>query len=515
MPTVTRTRTVDDAGLAELRRSRRDLVAERSDGVDRWASTEGPFTRYSRSLEVRSSGERHEVTETTDYALAVPVWGPLVRLLMSRALADQDRTPRRRWWWPREVVSPTTSNLVATLCVISVMTGYLGVIIGQTITFAAADFGAGDAEVANTLAAVRVGVLLSLVIIHRADRIGRRPLILGFSTAAILFTVIGSLAPSLVALGAAQTISRGLTTGLITLVVLAAIEEVPAGFRAFTISLLTITTALGAGMVVWFLPLNDLIDGGWRLVYLVPAVFLPLLWWVSRYLPETRRFTAAADRQAPAVVNWARFALIGGAAFASALFLSPASQLRNEFLRDDLGYSATAISAFQLVISAPAGMAIVGAGLAADRVGRRWIGAIGLAVGATMLALSYQFTGVGLWLAASAGIVFTGIAFPATRGYGTELFPTRARARVGGLLDVIGVTGSAVGLLTVGYLSERWDDLASAIGVLVFAPLLVALAILTLFPETASTELERFNPSDPNLGRAERKRAEAEDGASS
>jgi MFS family permease len=285
---------------------------------------------------------------------------------------------------------------------------------------------------------------------------------------------------------------------LITLVVLAATEEVPAGFRAFTISLVTITTALGAGMVVWFLPLNDLIDGGWRLVYLIPGLFLPALWWISRYLPETRRFTAAAQRDAPASVNWARFALIGGAAFCSALFLSPASQLRNEFLRDDLGYSATTISLFQLVISAPAGTAIMAAGLAADRFGRRWIGAIGLSVGATMLAVSYQFTGAGLWLAASMGIVFTGIAVPATRGYGTELFPTRARARVGGLLDVVGVSGSAVGLITVGYLSERWDDLGSAIGVLVFAPLLVALAILTLFPETASTELERFNPNDPD-----------------
>ena len=253
-------------------------------------------------------------------------------------------------------------------------------------------------------------------------------------------------------------------------------------------------------MVVWFLPLNDLIQGGWRIVYLIPGVFLLPLWWISRYLPETRRFAAAASNEAPAVVNWARFALVGGAAFASAMFLSPASQLRNEYLRDDLSYSATTISLFQLVISAPAGLAIILAGLAADRVGRRWIGAIGVSVGAIMIALSFQFTGTGLWLAASAGIVFTAMAAPAMRGYGVELFPTRSRARVGGMLDVVDVAGSAVGLLAVGYLSERWDDLGLAIGVFVFAPILVGVAIIAFFPETAATELEHFNPSDPDLG---------------
>ena len=154
MASVTRTRTVDDDGLAELRQARTDLVREVPDGRDRWAMTDGPFNRYQRSLSVASGADGHEVTETTDYALAVPVWSPLVRPLMSRALASTDRTPRRRWWWPREVVSPATSNLVATLCVISVMTGYLGVLIGQTITFAAADFGVGDGVEANTLAAV-------------------------------------------------------------------------------------------------------------------------------------------------------------------------------------------------------------------------------------------------------------------------------------------------------------------------------------------------------------------------
>ena len=501
MTTVRRTHLVDDDGLAALRTPRRDLVREEPEADDAFGLVDGPFRSYHRTLQVEPGPgpARYRVTEHTEFTLAIPLWGPVVRPLMRRALASTDRRARNRWWWPAEVVGRRTSELIGALCVISVMAGYLGVLIGQTITFAAADFGRTDSAQANTLAATRIGVLVSVLLIHRADRIGRRPLILGFATGAILFSVAGAAAPNMVALGATQTIGRGLTTGLITLIMLAATEEAPAGSRALAISLATITAALGAGMVVWVLPVAGAADGGWRVVYLVPLLFLPLLWWVARHLPETRRFDAAIEVGAPAAVNWWRFALIGGTAFAASIYLSPASQLRNEFLRDDRGYSAAGISLFQLVVSFPAGTVIVIAGRAADRLGRRRVGAVGIAGGAILSAVSYQVSGLAMWLTASAGVILAGAAFPATRGYQTELFPTRARARVGGLLDAVTVTGSAVGLVVVGYLAHHGGDLGDVIAVLAVFPVLVAVAILTLFPETAAAELEAFNPDDPTL----------------
>jgi len=497
---VERTRLVDEKGLAGLRTPRRDLVREETLSDDTFALVDGPFRSYRRTLDVRPEpAGRYRVTERTEFSLAVPLWGPIVRPLMARALADTERHPRNRWWWPAEVVGRRTSELIGALCVISVMAGYLGVVIGQTITFAAADFGRTDSAQANTLAATRIGVLVSVVLIHRADRIGRRPLILWFTIGAILFTAAGAAAPNLAVLGATQTIGRGLTTGLITLIMLAATEEAPAGSRALAISLATVAAALGAGMVIWVLPVAGAADGGWRVVYLVPLLFLPLLRWVARHLPETRRFDAAAEAGAPATVDWWRFTLIGATALLSAIYLSPASQLRNEFLRDDRGFSAAGISLFQLLVSTPAGVSIVVAGRAADKLGRRRVGAVGVAVGAVLSAVSYQVGGLAMWLTASAGVILAGAAYPATRGYSTELFPTRARARVGGLLDAVTVAGSAVGLVVAGYLSHRWGSLGDAITVLAVFPVVVAAAILFLFPETAAVELEAFNPHDPNL----------------
>ena len=497
MARLNRTWEVDQEGLDRLRAPRNDLLTERSDGPDRWVLDEGPFRHYERRLDVQPVGHRFSVTETTNYKLEMPIWWIYLWLPMRYALASQDRTARRRIWWPQKVVTAATARQICLLGTVGTMAGYMGVLIGQTISFAAEDFGVEDNVQANTLAAVRIGVLLSFVFLGRADRIGRQPLTVRFALAAILFTAVGAASPNIVALGASQAVARGLTTGLLTLITLASTEEVPASARALAISFMTLTTGFGAALVVWVIRVADLFPGAWRLAYVLPLLFLPLLWWIARNLPETRRYKVATANDSPAPINWWRFALIGGAAFMSTIYLSPASQLRNEFLRDDLNFTAGDISTFQLLISLPATAAVPIGGMIADRYGRRWIGAGALATSAVAGAISFQTTGLLLWVMAGIGVSASAAAVPALRGYQTELFPTRARGRVGGMIDVLTVAGSALGLVVVGALSVRWDDLGLAISVMVFAPLLVALTILLAFPETANKELEEFNPLDP------------------
>lgn len=218
MARLTRTVTVDRAGLDRLRTARRDIVTEEADGDDAWTMVDGPFRRYHRTLSVLEQQvleqqvleeriteqelperpveprngttdtptERYTVVETTEYKLALPVWWPYLWLPMRFALAAEDRTPRRRWWWPKDVVPASISQLICYLGTIGMMAGYMGTLIGQTISFASSDFGIDDDVQANTLAAVRVGVLLSFVLLGRADRTGRKPLTIRFAFAAIL-----------------------------------------------------------------------------------------------------------------------------------------------------------------------------------------------------------------------------------------------------------------------------------------------------------------------------------------
>jgi len=490
---------VDDERLRVLRAPRTDIVLEAADGPDAWRCVSGPFLHYRRWLVIDTPAPGGQITEHYEYQLAAGLWSPLINQGIKRALRTTDRRPKRRWWWPGDVVSAETTRLVSLLVLVSITSSYLGVIVGQTITFAAEDFGASDQAQSNALAATRIGVLLSMLFLRHADRRGRRPLIVGFLVVAIGFTVLGALSPNLKALAASQTVARGFTTGLITLVILAVTEEVPAASRAFAISVVTVAGGLGAGMVVWTLPLADLVSGGWRISYVAALAFIPVVWTVARHLPETRRFRSADRAQAPGRVNWYRFGLLAVTVFLAAIFLAPAGQLRNEYLNDDLGFTSTQVAAFQLVIFAPGSAAIMVAGWAADRFGRRWLAGICLSVGALATAASYLYAGLGLWIFGSLGVVAISMAYPATRGYQTELFPTRARARVGAWLDVIGVAGSATGLALVGVLASRWDDLGRAIAAPAVFPILVAVIIVALFPETASHDLERFNPGDPEV----------------
>ncbi len=485
-------RSVPADGLEAAMAPRTDLLRETVADDGAFIQEFGPFRRYERRLHEGASGW----TETTDYRLDVPGIGAALDRGLRRAIRDDDRRPRTRWYWPAEVIGRSTTRLMTALAALSVVTGFLGTMAAQTFTFAADEFDVSSSAQADMLALIRVGVLVSTLLVWRADQRGRRPLLLGFAVGAVVFTVAGAFVPSFALLGVTQSVARGFTTGLIMLVMLAATEQVPAGSRSFAVSLLVLCAALGAGMVSWLLPLADTGITRWRLIYVVAALWLGAIWWVAKILPETERFRSNAEVASPGRINRRRFALLGITIFMGAMFVSPASQLRNEYLRETAGFDATDILWFNVIIFTPVGLAMIPSALAADRYGRRLVGSITLAAGSIAAAASYQTTGAALWLVTFLGSWVGAGSYPALRTFQTELFPTRARARVGGWFDLVAVTGSATGLVLVGRLADRWDDLGSAIGALVVLPIAYALIVFFVYPETAGQDLERFNPED-------------------
>ena len=492
--------TLSREAANQLLEPRTDFLLEREESPGVFVQREGPFLQYRRTVRTSPAADDLQlVEEVTEFRLAIPVWRPMFTPLMRRGLAEIERTPRRRPWWPQEVLTSRSTTLVSVLAVLNVVAGYLGVVIGQTISFASKEFEASNSLQATTLAALRVGVVLSALLIGRADRFGRRPLLLIFALAAILFTASGALSTNMLSLGISQALARGFGTGLLTLLTLAVTEEVPAGVRSLSIALMAMATGFGAALVLFVLPTADISVGSWRIVYVLSLLFLPVLWWVAKHLPETRRFDVATRHHSPGKVNHRRFLLLAVSSFCGALFLSPASQLQNQYLLGERGFTATKISLFRLLISTPVGLVFLAAGYVADRYGRKRIGSMGMALGATMALVSYYKSGPALWISSLLSVWLLGAAYTALRGYQTELFPTRARAKIGGWLDVIAVSGSATGLILVGWLSDRWGSIGQALLMVLWAPLLVAFLVYAMYPETASQELEKFNPGDAPL----------------
>ncbi|HYD09553.1 MAG TPA: MFS transporter [Acidimicrobiales bacterium] len=446
---------------------------------------EGPMRHYRRT------------GDTVEFTLAIPFFAWLFTWPVKRELRRQLRegTASMPWWAPADRIDQRSATVLGALCGIAILDGFLGTAITQTLTYVADGFGVeGDGPQGVTLAAVRLAILIALPIVALADRRGRRQLLLVCTVAGVAFAVVTALTPSLLTYTIAQTGGRGFTTALSILAVVIAAEEMPAGARAFAASVTSMASALGAGFCVMALPLADIGDDGWRLVYLLPVLGLPIVRVAAKHLPESKRFVAVHDEKPHARRD--RLWLLAAAAFFIQVFAAPANQLQNEFLRDERDFSAAAITLFTITTGTPAGLAVLAGGHLAEVRGRRFVGAVGLVGSTFFIVLTYLTSGPAMWFLYFCGAMLAGLTVPALRVYGPELFPTGLRAGTGGLLAIAGVAGAAAGVLAGGFLSDELGALGRAMAVLGIGPILVAILVVTKFPETAHRELEELNPED-------------------
>ncbi len=477
-----------------VRRPRADVLDEVEVAPGRFEQARGPFVHYERHLADNGDGT---LTETTEHRLA-PMVVPPVSWLVHATIRRPAARAGRPFWAPPEAVDARAATTLGSLCVLAVALGYLGSVLTQTITYTADSFGSSTTAQGATLAAVRVGVLLAVALTALADRRGRRTVLLWAAGGACVLTAASGLVPGLVALAAVQVPLRGLTTASAVLLAVLVAEEMPAGARAYGISLLTMSGALGIGTTLWLLPLADLGPEGWRVLYGLGLLWLPVVALVARHLQESRRF-AVAHVDAPMAGHGHRFWLLALSALLVNLFTAPASQLMNEFLREERSFSAAQISLFTILTNTPGGLGILIGGRIADVRGRRVVGAVGVAGGALLTVAMVLTQGWPMWALSVAGAVVGALTIPALGVYGPELFPTGLRSRANGVISVLGVVGSAIGLLTAGALADRWGDLGPALAVLAVGPLAMALLVLLAYPETAHRELEEINPEDAGL----------------
>ncbi|MGH2711259.1 MAG: MFS transporter [Actinomycetota bacterium] len=455
----------------------------------------GPVTGYRRIVEIEERDRDDvQVIETIEYRLAIPFFGWLFALPIRRALKRGDT--KIPWWAPPDRVDARGATVLGSLAVASAVGGYVGGLLSHTIAFAGQEFDASaSAQGAAGIAARFGGVIALILAASAADRIGRRRVIIWTAAAGCIVTAIGAAAPSLVWHTAAQAIARPLGLALLVCISIAAAEEMPRGSRAYAVSVLGMSAALGSGIGIIALPLADLAPWGWRLLHVLPLVALPLLLRVARHLPETRRFMR---RHAEARMSGhaARFWLLAISAVLANVFFAPTSFFLNKFLVDERGFSATAVSLFTLATATPGAIGVLIGGRLADTKGRRPVGAVALAVATLGTVLAFQSVGASLWLWTLLASVVGSASVPALGVYGPELFPTSLRGRVGGLLAITALVGSAIGLVVGGAAADTPGGLANALIPLSVAPLLVAALVLLAYPETAKRELEDINPED-------------------
>jgi len=397
-------------------------------------------------------------------------------------------------WSPPDALDRRAGTVLAALAGLAVALGYASTLLTQTITYAAKEFHAGTAGQGVALASVRTDILLALVMVRAADRRGRRSVIIGAAAAGCVLTSLGAASPNLAWLAASQALGRSFITAATIVAGVLVAESVPKGARAWSAGVIAMATAVGAGICVVSLPVTGVGVQGWRLLYAACLVWLLVVWIVARHLPESERFehrVHGTDR------TWGpRLKLLASAAFLFQMFITPAAQFQNEYLRHHRGFSASRIALFTVITAVPGAIGIVLGGRLADVRGRRGVAIV--AVGGVTLAgvASYSVRGWPMWVSATTAAITGAAVIPALSVYGPELFSTDHRSAANGWIAAAGRVGSVLGLLAVGGITQLTGTFSPGFAVVAIGPIALMVLVYRSFPETARRSLEELNPAD-------------------
>lgn len=493
--TITTVWPADSPRAATAFEARDDLLKEKAEAEGRFVQDRGPFHRYRREVNATTD---NTVTETLTYRLRLPGFGWLFSLPIRHAL----RHPRpagapSAWWAPPDQLSERQARTLALLAMASMSATFANTLFTQTANAAADGFGISDGGQGIGGAIVRLGVFIALPFALLADRLGRRRTIVLLAWLTPAFCALGALAPSFWLLVASQTVARPLGLALALLATVAAAEDMPKNSRAYALSVLAMAAGLGAGVAVGALRLTDLGDNGWRLVYVLSLIWLPVGAILLRHLLETRRFETV--HRLDVGLNGRRLALVAGVALTANLFVAPASFFQNRYLTDVRGYSGGGIALFTLATGTPASLGLVLGGRLADVVGRRRLIAICTPISTACLVAGFLTEGMAMWAAALFGGFTAAMAYPAYAVYRTELFPTGNRGFANGLVTTTALLSGSVGILAVGYLRDRGESFGTLIAMMAVGQLIAAWLAYRHYPETAHLELEQLNPQDPAI----------------
>ncbi len=383
------------------------------------------------------------------------------------------------------------------LALASIPFAFVNTLFTQTVSFAADDFGRTDSAIGVGAAITRWGVIIVPPIALFADRIGRRTMLVAAAWAAPLSAASGALAPNFEWLVVSQSLARPLALVINVLILVILTEEMSRETRARSVGLVAIASSVGAGVAVAALPLADTSDAGWRWLYLLSLIWLPVAFVLQRQLRETQRFTRVhtfTDSMPVARVSRSRLFTQILAAFLISVFIASASVYFVNYLRDERNYNALMVSIFTIVTAMPAGFGLIIGGRIADRRGRRQVGGFSLAIGTLLVVVAFATAGPAMWISQLVGGFFLGISFPALGVYRGEMFPTAHRSAGAATVTACGLIGGSLGLIAAGQLLARGWSYGEVMATLALAPILVMVLVLTKFPETVHLELEDITP---------------------
>jgi putative MFS transporter len=362
------------------------------------------------------------------------------------------------------------------------------------------DLAIPEAELGRLGAVIRLGALPAFLIVLSADLFGRRRVMLYTIVGYTLLTGATALAPDTQTFIVLQFLARTFAVAEVLLAYVVITEEIDAAHRGWGIGALAALGACGSGLALLLFAAVDVLPYGWRALYFFGLVPLLAIAWFSRNLPETRRYKEAnRSRSEPVfslkpvmeLVTAFPKRLIGIASVVALLAFAENAGgfFVAKYLQEAHGWAPWQYSVLGFFGGFIGIFGSAYAGRLSDRLGRRRVGIIFLAIHPLVLIAFYSIGGPLLGILWTIR-VFVGIGGDVVLGaYGNEMFPTSHRSTAAGArmiaATVGGVAGLAVESLLYGFFGSHWTAVSVLAVFALFAPFIVAL-----FPETSGRELE-------------------------
>jgi MFS transporter, putative metabolite:H+ symporter len=345
-----------------------------------------------------------------------------------------------------------------------------------------------------------LGALPAVLWGRRADRRGRRGVLLMTMVGYTIGSAATALAPNIEIFVACQFVTRCFLTAQVAVAWTMAAEDLPAERRGIGFGVLALASALGTGLsaIVQATALSPL-DASWRWLYVLSLPFLLVVVSLNRSLPESTRYQAVAGRHD---VSQGRAELLARPPYRRPLLLicvmilfgnlaTEATVFAVDFMESDRGLSSSAANLLLVVAGAVALPVLMLAGRLSDRIGRRRVCMAGLLVQAGGLLLFFTVArGVaGLGLALMTTYIGLFAAWTTGNAFAVELFPTALRGAASAASTIAKLLGQSASFALSAALLAATGSSATTVAVLVVGLVLAAGIIGVALPETSRREL--------------------------
>lgn len=393
------------------------------------------------------------------------------------------------------------TTLMLLLCVATLCEGYDFFIVSLVLKRLSVDFNKDIFWVICTLGVINGGGVLGFFAIRLGDKIGRKPVLIAGVIGYGSLSLVTAFTPNLTSYLIVQFFTKiFLVTEFGTAIIMVS-EEFSAKRRGTNVAILEVAGAIGGGAAM-MLSTVIIPAWGWRGMYKVGVAPLFLVPFMILYIKETTHFlklrSGEVKAQPSLMAIWSskskKYILpvgmlwfLGYLSYAGVIYFWPL------FAETERGLTIAQIGPKITIASAVGMSGYVISGAMMDLIGRKPTGIMFFLASAVSLIWAFTAHGELMIPAIVMSMFFIFALLPINSTFNAELFPTEHRAASSAWCNaLIGRPAQVVAPFVVGFMSRELGSIGGAVCLLAAGPLVAAILIFLIFPETKGIKLDEI-----------------------